>query len=83
MEEQKYGGVEIKAPKSESAKSINRNRQFRLFDYEVYLLINNRQKKFVPRETQERQGPAAPSSFTHHGSISLTTQPVDNYDWAL
>ena len=34
---------------------------------------------FVPRETQECQGPEAPSSFTHHGSISLPTQPVENF----
>ena len=77
--------VVTKAPKSESAKSNNRNRnrQFRLFHYEVYLSINNRQKKFVPRETKEWQDPVAPSSFTQHRSISLPTQPVDNYDLAL
>ena len=80
-----FDTILTKAPKSELAKSNNRNqnRQFRLFDYEVYLLINNRQKKFDPRETQEWQGPAVPSSFTHHGSISFPTLPVDNYDWAL
>ena len=77
--------MHIKAPKSESAKSNNRNRnrQFRLFDYEVYLSINNRQKKICSQRNTRVTGPAAPSSFTHHGSISLPTQPVDNYDWAL
>ena len=32
---------------------------------------------FVPRETQEWKGSEAPSSFTHDGSTSLPTQPVD------
>ena len=74
-------------------KPQNRNRQNRLigigigdFDYSIMrsscrIIIDK--KMFVPRETQECQGPEAPSSFTHHGSISLPTQPVENYDWVL
>ena len=74
-------------------KPQNRNRQNRIigigigdFDYSITrsicrLIIDK--KIFVPRETKEWQDPVAPSSFTQHGSISLPTQPVDNYDWAL
>ena len=74
-------------------KPQNRNRQNRIigigigdFDYSIMrsicrLIIDK--KMFVPRETKEWQDPVAPSSFTQHGSISLPTQPVDNYDWAL
>ena len=74
-----------KAPKSESAKSNNRNRnrQFRLFDYEVYLSINNRQKNICSQRNKRVAGPYSSSSFKQHGSKSLPTQPVDNYDWAL
>ena len=52
----------IKAPKSESAKSNNRNRnrQFRLFDYEVYLSINNRQKNICSQRNKRVAGPCSP-----------------------
>ena len=55
-------GVSTKAPKSESAKSNNRNRnrRFRLFDYEVYLSINNRQKNICSQRNKRVPGTCSP-----------------------